>query len=105
MIENKRKYIEKARPKVPDILKFKCDKLEWTFRKEITPNKHKNTKHGQPHKESGKGQFGFVLDVRLWKEAETESLKKEWRKENILQILQLMQKKNGNRTKCFQQRE
>ena len=28
VIENKRKYIEKARPKVPDILKFKCDKLE-----------------------------------------------------------------------------
>ena len=49
--------------------------------------KHKNTKHGSNSftnkHEIGRGEFGFVFDVRPGKENETESMREAWRKEKL----------------------
>ena len=63
-------------------VKFKCNKCDCSFKKEITLTKHKNTKHNpKPSniQELGEGQFGFVFDVRPGKEKEAEELRFEWK--------------------------
>ena len=60
--------------------KFRCNKCDCSFKKEITLTKHKNTKHhNKPSniQELGEGQFGFVFDVRPGKEKEAEELRFE----------------------------
>ena len=66
--------------------KFRCNKCDCSFKKEVTLTKHKNTKHNNkpPNiRELGEGQFGFMFDVRPGKEKQAKELRFEWkRKEN-----------------------
>ena len=76
---NKKKTVQK--------LKFKCDKCECTFRKEITLIKHKNAKPESNsftnRHEIGRGNFCFFLDVRPGKENEAGIMTKAWTKEKL----------------------
>ena len=58
---------------------------EYTGKKEVTLRKHQNTKHGPTNLDKNKvlcqGEFGFVFDVRPWKEKEAEDMRLQWRKE------------------------
>ena len=71
---------------IPDKTKFKCDLCAASFKKEITLQKHKNTKHDpnyfSPNKKIGKGKFGFAFDVRNCKETEAEALRLKWSQQN-----------------------
>ena len=53
-----------------------------SFKKKLTLQKHKNTKHYpnycSPKKKIGKGRFGYAFDVRPGQEAAAESLRLEW---------------------------
>ena len=57
-----------------------------SFKKEITLQKHKNTKYDpnycSSNKKIGKGKFGFAFDVRHGKEKEAEALRLEWSQQN-----------------------
>ena len=64
-------------------LKFKCDQCNCTFKKQITLKKHKNTKHSQPQKKLGVGQFGYVFDVRPGKQDKAKALREEWRNDDV----------------------
>ena len=64
-------------------LKFMCDQCDCTFKKEITLQKHKNTKHGQLNKKLGEGKFGYVFDVRPGKEYEAKILREEWKTKEV----------------------
>ena len=69
--------------------KFRCNKCDCSFKKEITLTKHKNTKHhNKPSniQELGEGQFGFVFDVRPGKEKEAEELRFEWKHKEKTEI-------------------
>ena len=55
---------KKVNPKVYEIKKFKCDKCECTFKKDITLRKHQNARHGQFQNNFGEGQFGFIFGIR-----------------------------------------
>ena len=67
----------------PAKIKFKCDKCDSSFKKNITLEKHKNTKHSKNNSTSnrkiGEGQNGFAFDVRPGKESEAEELRLEWK--------------------------
>ena len=67
------------------ISKHKCNMCEYTCKKEVTLRKHRNAKHGHTslykNKDLGKGEFGFVFDVRPGKEKEAEDMRLEWKKE------------------------
>ena len=65
----------------PQVSKYKCDQCSCTFKKHITLQKHKNTRHGQSLKELGEGKFGFVFDVIPGKEVEAKLLREEWKKD------------------------
>ena len=62
--------------------KVKCYQCDCTFKKDITLQNDKNTKHAESQKELGDGQFGFVFDVRPGKEKGAELLRNEWNKIN-----------------------
>ena len=72
---------------IPEKIKFKCDLCSSSFKKEITLQKHKNTKHDpnycSPKKKIGEGSFGYAFDVRPGQEAAAESLRLEWREKNM----------------------
>ena len=72
-----------ASANIPANIKFKCDMCNSRFKKKITLEKHKNTKHGKNNLsvKIGEGQFGFTFDVRPGKETEAEELRTEWREE------------------------
>ena len=61
-----------------------CDS---SFKKKITLEKHKNTKHCSSNQKIGEGQFGFSFDVIPGNEAEAAELRLEWK-----------EKKNNDKT-------
>ena len=67
--------------KVTEVQNYKCNQCNSTFKKDVTLQKHKNTKHGQIQKELGEGRFGFAFDVRPGKEKEAKLLRNYWRKD------------------------
>ena len=79
--------VVKASSNIPANLKFKCDMCDSSFKKKITLEKHKNTKHSSSNQKIGEGQFGFAFDVIPGKEAEAAELQLEWK-----------EKKNENNT-------
>ena len=58
--------------------KFKCDKCECRFKKEVTLKEHKNTRHPEPNsfegKELHKGKFGHGPGVTPDEEMVTETI-------------------------------
>ena len=64
-------------------MKFKCDQCNFTFKKQITLKKHKNTKHSQPQNRLGVGQFGYVFDVSPGKQNEAKAMREEWRNDDV----------------------
>ena len=54
-----------SKEKIPERMKFKCEKCDASFKKQVTLQKHINTKHVKTDtskgKELGEGQFGFAL--------------------------------------------
>ena len=74
-----------ARSNITANTKSKCDLCDASFKKRITLEKHKNTKHkhsySSSNKKLGEGQFGFAFDVRPGKEADAEALRLEWREQ------------------------
>ena len=52
---------------IPVKIKFKCDMCDASFKKKITLQKHRNSKHNNincfPNKKIGERQFGFAFDV------------------------------------------
>ena len=48
--ENRTKEKYKVKPKVTKTQKYNCNQCNCTFKKDITLQKHKNMRHGQPHK-------------------------------------------------------
>lgn len=83
--ENKIPEVINASLNIPLKVKFKCDMCDSTFKKKITLEKHKNTKHNindcSTKKKIGEGQFGFSFDVRPGKEAEAEDMRLEWKEQ------------------------
>ena len=69
---------EKIFPSISVKSKFKCDKCDCSFKKEITLRKHKNTKHAEANnserKELGKGKFGPIVCKLPEKEINSEAL-------------------------------
>ena len=69
---------------IPEKIKFKCDLCSSSFKKEITLQKHNNTRHDpnycSPKEKIGEGRFGYNFDVRPGQEAAAESLGLEWTK-------------------------
>ena len=67
-------------------MKFKCDVCDSTFKKKITLEKQKNTKHNlkdcSSKKKIGEGQFCFEFEVRPGKEAEAEEMRLEGKDSN-----------------------
>ena len=61
--ENKIKEKEKVSPQSSAILEYKCDQCSCTFKKSITLQKNKSTRHGKSLNELGERQLGFVFDV------------------------------------------
>ena len=53
-----------------------CDS---SFKKKITLEKHKNTKHCLSDQKNWEGKFGFAFDVRPDKETEAGELRLEWK--------------------------
>ena len=71
----------KKEESIPNILvksKFKCDKCECSFKKEVTLQKHKNTKHAEPTeietKILGKAKLGHVPAEKPDKEINADTL-------------------------------
>ena len=48
--ENRSKEKYKVKPKGTKTQMYNCNQCNCTFKKDITLQKHKNTRHGQPHK-------------------------------------------------------
>ena len=69
---------EKIFPSVSVKSKFKCDKCDCSFKKEIPLRKHKNTKHAKANnserKELAKGKFGPIVCNLPEKEINLEAL-------------------------------